>query len=390
MERLSFDGSGRYDGLEASIHIARYLLAKNYCSQRRVLDIACGEGYGSRLLKDWGATEVHGVDISEEALTNARRNFAGDGIEFLRSSGEDLLSLLTGKGFDLIVSLETIEHLQSPETFLGNLRSLLNPGGTIIISCPNDWWYFPTEGERNPYHLRKYHFEEFREMTESILGQAASWMLGAPTFGFLNTVRSAAPEASADFGQMAMMQTREMSLAQLVPAEPGAGPRDENASYFVGIWGEPGLPIRENAALLPLSMDAFKKGVFQGHFAEQEIVKNELHAATSRVAELEEQLKQAGLKSHDFESEKRRQGLLRRATLAENKLLQDTVHQLKLQLNDTQAELATQRQQRTELEQAQHELRIGYSRYVRLRGMMPPGLLRAARAVRKLIRGNVR
>nr|WP_217345502.1 class I SAM-dependent methyltransferase [Noviherbaspirillum sp. L7-7A]MBV0879787.1 methyltransferase domain-containing protein [Noviherbaspirillum sp. L7-7A] len=388
MERLSFNGGGRYDGLEASIHIARYLLAKNHCSQRRVLDIACGEGYGSRMLKDWGATEVHGVDISEEALTNARRNFAGDGIEFLRSSGEDLLSLLAGKGFDLIVSLETIEHLQSPETFLGNLRSLLNPGGTIIISCPNDWWYFPTEGERNPYHLRKYHFDEFREMTESILGPAVSWMLGAPTFGFLNTVRSAVPEASAACSQMSMMETKEMSLAQLVPAEPDAGPRDENASYFVGIWGQQTLPISETAALLPLSMDAFKKGVFQGHFTEQETVRNELHATTSRVAHLEEQVKQAELKSRDLESEQRRQGLLRRATLAENKLLHDTVHQLRIQLKDTQAELAMQRQQWTELEQ--HELHIVYNRYVRLRRMVPPGLLRAARAVRNLIRGNAR
>ena len=424
MERLSFDGGSRYDGLEASIHITRYLLAKNYCDGRRVLDIACGEGYGSRLLKDWGAAEVYGVDISEEALSHARLNFAGDGIHFIRSSGEDLLSVLAEERFDLIVSLETIEHLHSPETFLGNLRLLLKPGGTIIISCPNDWWYFPTEKERNPYHLRKYHFDEFRQMVESALGPASSWMLGAPTFGFLNTVRTAAPEANPAHGQMAMMQTKNLSLVQLVPSEPGAGPRDENASYFVGIWGKQAFPAMETAALLPLSMDAFKKGVFQGHLADHESMKSRLWEADSRIAQLEEQLKQTDLKSREFESEQRKQGLLRRAVLAENRLLHDTLHQLRMQLNDAQAtqmqqgadlrmqlndvqakqiqqcadlrmqltdaqaELATQIRQHAALEEAQHELRIGYSRYVRLRSMVPAGLVQVVRVARNLIRGN--
>lgn len=406
MERLSFNGNSRYDGLEASIHITRYLLAKNYCEGHRVLDIACGEGYGSRLLKNWGATEVYGVDISEEALSHARRHFAGDDIYFIRSSGEDLLTVLADHRFDLIVSLETIEHLQDPKVFLDNLRSLLKPGGTIIISCPNDWWYFPTEEERNPFHLRKYHFDEFREMVESALGPASSWMLGAPTFGFLNTARTMVPEADPAQGQMAMMHTKSLPLVQLVPSEPSAGPRDENASYFVGIWGEDALPVLETAALLPLSMDAFKKGVFQGHLAEQEAVKNQLYQATSRIAQLEAQLKQAELKNRESESEQRRQGLLRRATLAENKLLYDTLHQLRMELNDArvaqmqqcaalevqlgdvQAELASQMQQRVALEEAQYELRIGYSRYVRLRRMVPAGLVNVARAARNLIKGN--
>ncbi|WZB62599.1 class I SAM-dependent methyltransferase [Achromobacter xylosoxidans] len=178
MERLTFDKNSRYDGLEAAIHIARYSFAQPYCANRRVLDIACGEGYGSRLLANWGASEVVGVDISSDALAAAQRNFGGDGVSFVQSEGETLLDKFQQASFDLIVSFETIEHLGDPVQFLGNLKTLLKPGGLIIISCPNDWWYFPTDEHKNPFHLRKYRFEDFRTETEEVLGGAKAWFLG--------------------------------------------------------------------------------------------------------------------------------------------------------------------------------------------------------------------
>ena len=76
IERLTFDGSAPYSALEAAIHLNRYLVVRGLCRGRRVLDIACGEGYGSFLMTDvWGASSVAGVDISHEAIDNARRLF---------------------------------------------------------------------------------------------------------------------------------------------------------------------------------------------------------------------------------------------------------------------------------------------------------------------------
>src|SRR5450830_630944 len=267
MERLSFDNANSYDGLEATIHVARYLLASTHCKGRRVLDIACGEGYGSRMLKEWGASEVLGVDVSQEAIDHARHNFSREGVEFHCAPAEELPQLLAGKGFDLIVSLETIEHLQEPERFLADLRQALNPGGCIIISCPNDWWYFPSEQEKNPYHVRKYHFEEFRAQTEAVLGTASVWLNGAPTFGFLNSIRGSCTGVSAQSSQLEMLKGQNIGLTRVLPAETNGGPTDENASYFVGVWGGDPEALSGTAALLPLSMDAFKKGIFQGHFA---------------------------------------------------------------------------------------------------------------------------
>ncbi|HET8995122.1 MAG TPA: methyltransferase domain-containing protein, partial [Acetobacteraceae bacterium] len=70
-ERLHMSGEQPYHGFEAAAHVARYALLRPACAQRRVLDIACGEGYGSALLAGWGARSVVGVDISAAAIASA-------------------------------------------------------------------------------------------------------------------------------------------------------------------------------------------------------------------------------------------------------------------------------------------------------------------------------
>ena len=432
MERLSFDKKNSYDGLEAAIHVARYLLASTHCKGRRVLDIACGEGYGSRMLKEWGASEVLGVDVSQDAIDHAQHNFGCEGVDFRCAPAEDLPQILAGQGFDLIVSLETIEHLQEPQRFLADLRQALNPGGCIIISCPNDWWYFPSEQEKNPYHIRKYHFEEFREQTEAILGTASAWLYGAPTFGFLNTIRGACPGVSAEASQLEMVKGHNLDLARVLPAEANGGPIDGNASYFVGVWGGDPEALSGTAALLPLSMDAFKKGIFQGHFsAKQEqqqeqfklavtslegecnALRMDLSAEVKQRDNLLNQLRSLGLLQQTGASENchleetvrqlklvaqrrneenalreneiRRQGLLRQAVLAENTLMRHTIHQLKIQ-SARQAEESVQRTELDALRQKIVALQVGHDRYVRLSGILPGRLRRSVVALKKFLR----
>lgn len=369
MERLSFTDSTRYDGFESSIHIARYLLAKGYCEGSKVLDVACGEGYGSRLLKEWGGIEVDGVDVSEEAVARARLRFGSDGVRFHCSPAEKLLDLFGGKRFDLIVSLETIEHLGDPDVFLSQVRQLLNPGGCIVISCPNDWWYFPKQDEGNPHHLRKYHFEEFRQQTESILGPASVWMLGAPGFGFLNTIRASCPEVDVNASQMAMMQISALDAVQLVPAEFEAGPKDTNASYFVGIWTSNPVSPPQTAALLPLSMDAFKKGVFQGHFSiEQEQLRQQLESALTENRHLHEsvlQLRAQSVSSTNIATELRDARLRLQAAVTENQLMREKVAFLQNQM---------------------HIYQVAHDRYVRIRNVVPSRVRSSIVAARRLLR----
>ena len=139
-------------------HVNRYRFAVNHIgSGKRVLDAACGCGYGSRMLQDAG-NKVVGVDICPEAILYAGEHYNGVGY---------LLSDIRDKPwvgmFDAIVSFETIEHL--PEGSLRLFRESVD--GVFICSVPNqDSYPFVAENfARDVYpHLRHYTPFEFDEV----------------------------------------------------------------------------------------------------------------------------------------------------------------------------------------------------------------------------------
>ena len=165
IERLKAGLEDPYDPIEASIHVGRYAMALPFASGRRVLDIACGEGYGSWLLADAGAGEVVGVDISAEAIAKARANFPHERLRFEEGAGEALSELLPQGHFDLIVCIETIEHVADVEAFLRDLRAVAAPGAIFVITCPNDHWYY-RDGGTNPYHVRRLTLDEFKQYSD--------------------------------------------------------------------------------------------------------------------------------------------------------------------------------------------------------------------------------
>ena len=118
MERLDLQGG--YLPLEMAIHSARYMPLRRAVKDRQVLDIACGEGLGASLMARWGAASVTGVDLSELAVAKAasfaRQNGAAN-TSFVAADACDWLEA-TDRRFDVISSVETIEHLPDPERFL--------------------------------------------------------------------------------------------------------------------------------------------------------------------------------------------------------------------------------------------------------------------------------
>jgi 2-polyprenyl-3-methyl-5-hydroxy-6-metoxy-1,4-benzoquinol methylase len=136
-------------------HIYRYRFAVPYVKGKKVLDIACGEGYGSHALKAAGAASVIGVDVSEEACQHARAKYGVDA----RQGDAEAIPLPTGS-VDVVVSFETIEHVPHPDIFLDECARVLVPGGLIIISTPNGEVYH--EGQApNPFHCSEMPEEEF-------------------------------------------------------------------------------------------------------------------------------------------------------------------------------------------------------------------------------------
>jgi ubiquinone/menaquinone biosynthesis C-methylase UbiE len=89
-------------------HLHRYKVIQNICKSRIILDVACGEGYGSSILSEV-ASCVYGVDISKEAIKHASNKYSNKKIKFIHANGENLP--FDNNFFDIIVSFETIEHL---------------------------------------------------------------------------------------------------------------------------------------------------------------------------------------------------------------------------------------------------------------------------------------
>lgn len=144
-------------------HIERYEFSKKYC-RGRVLDIACGVGYGSEILlkRNPNIDELVGIDICESTIKYAKANY-----NFLETEYyvDDALNpnLKNKYGtFDTILSFETIEHFEGDERFIKNLYNLLKPDGTLIISTP--FGRGKSQPCSSPYHVYQYTEEEFLEV----------------------------------------------------------------------------------------------------------------------------------------------------------------------------------------------------------------------------------
>ncbi|MDO4769518.1 MAG: class I SAM-dependent methyltransferase, partial [Brachymonas sp.] len=139
-------------------HYHRYAVVLDIVKGKAVLDVACGEGYGSFLMADVARTVV-GVDISEDAVQHASSIYHKPNLEFFQGSATNLA--FANASFDVVVSFETIEHLLEQEEMLSEIRRVLRPDGILVISSPNRPVYSEESGRHNEFHLKELDFQEF-------------------------------------------------------------------------------------------------------------------------------------------------------------------------------------------------------------------------------------
>ena len=172
IERITLRDLTRADETQRDIielHRQRYVWASQFARGARTMDIACGVGYGSAILKELGAQSVVGVDISPEAIAEANELYAKENVRFFCcdyrqlaaecSQAPSLLLNLFNQQFDLIVSLETIEHVPDPDHFFRTILRGLRQGGVFVGSVP-----VTPSVDANPYHLNDFSPKGFRRL----------------------------------------------------------------------------------------------------------------------------------------------------------------------------------------------------------------------------------
>jgi hypothetical protein len=142
-------------------HRHRYAICLEFARDNDVLDIACGEGYGSSLLAPV-ARSVTGVDIDDVAIRHAAARYPATNLVFRTGSATEIP--LPDASIDVVVSFETIEHLTDHRTMLSEIVRVLRPAGRIVISSPNKRVYSDLHGVANAFHVRELYFDEFRDL----------------------------------------------------------------------------------------------------------------------------------------------------------------------------------------------------------------------------------
>lgn len=142
-----------------SLHKVRYEFAKQYSRGKSVLDVACGAGYGSAMLAEV-ADYVIGADLDEEVVSHAGEKYRRENLAYRVEDAETLS--FKDASFDIVVSFETIEHLSNVHQYLKEVRRVLKPGGTFLVSTPKV--RRTTERPRNPHHTIEFSARDLRAL----------------------------------------------------------------------------------------------------------------------------------------------------------------------------------------------------------------------------------
>lgn len=192
-------------------HVYRYAFACRFVKGKRVLDIACGEGYGAAALQKAGATSVIGVDIAGEVCRYARAKY---GVDARPGSAEEIP--LTDNSIDIVVSFETIEHIPNPLRFLDECRRVLVPGGRLVISTPNKGVYTGPADGPNPFHCSEMTEEEFASMLRTRFRRTKTYSQH-PCFAPRCSLRVLAAEATPWAGNQLFERVRRSARFRLAP-----------------------------------------------------------------------------------------------------------------------------------------------------------------------------
>jgi len=169
-------------------HYHRYAFAKRLVANKRVLDVASGEGYGSHILAQY-AQSVIGVDIDKTSVEHANKKYQYNNLQYIQSSCVNMP--IDDASIDVVVSFETLEHLAEQKEMLAEIDRVLKPDGLLVISTPDKKHYSDATGFSNEYHVKELYQHEFKALLDCHWSQQA-WY--AQSLSFHSTMQRLNPD----------------------------------------------------------------------------------------------------------------------------------------------------------------------------------------------------
>jgi ubiquinone/menaquinone biosynthesis C-methylase UbiE len=164
--------------------LSKFDFASQYAAGKLVLDAGCGAGRGAAYLAGRGARKVVGVDISLEAVAYARDRYVEQGEAHKLTFGQmDVAQMaFRDQTFDMVTSIEVIEHLREPERYVADIRRVLKDGGMLVLSTPNKRISSPTPGSMWPHHVHELYPDELETLLRQHFSTVEMWGLSIPLY----------------------------------------------------------------------------------------------------------------------------------------------------------------------------------------------------------------
>jgi ubiquinone/menaquinone biosynthesis C-methylase UbiE len=206
-------------------HLHRYLSISKMVEGKSVVDLGCGHGYGSQILKNY-STYV-GIDIDHEVISGNASRFLDPSIAFLAESADR--TSIESNSVDVVVCFEMIEHVVTPVDVIAEAKRILKPNGILFSSTPDKSNYNLSRMIPNEFHLHELEKSEFSDCLDNF---------------FVNTRFYGQSYIAASF---LMAELNPNNDATIIRAEDVHSALHNLSTYWVAVSSDSTNPTLENS-----------------------------------------------------------------------------------------------------------------------------------------------